>query len=73
MKIRTTIRMTNQEKFIHYFEENLKEDDKRRVTYNKAVDTWKDIHKCDPPYSNYDSFKVALSKFRKDHKVNKDN
>jgi hypothetical protein len=65
MKIRTTLRMTNQEKFIHYYEENLSEADKRIESYKLAVKTWKERHDCDPPYTTFNSFKVSYSVFKR--------
>lgn len=68
MKVRPTLRMTNQEKFIHYYEESLSKASKKIEVYNMAVDMWKSIHSCDPPYTTFNSFKVSYSLRRK--KVN---
>lgn len=65
MKIRTTLRMTNQEKFIHYYEENLSEADKKIDVYELAVSTWKERHDCEPPYTTFNSFKVSYSIFKR--------
>lgn len=64
MEVRKTMLMTNQEKLIHYYEENLSKADTKPEVYNLAVNTWRELHKCDPPYSNFNSFKVAYSIYK---------
>lgn len=58
-----TLRMTNQEKFVFYYQESLPNSDKNETAFKLAVKKWHTIHKCDPPYSSYNSFKVAYSTY----------
>lgn len=65
MKVRSTLMMTNQEKFIHYYEESLPNTKQNIDAYNMATSIWRRKHNCDPPYSTFNSFKVSYSIFNK--------
>jgi len=65
MKVRQTLMMTNQEKFIYYYEESLSKAEKKIDVYYLAVDEWRAKHDCDPPYTTFNSFKVSYSVSKK--------